>query len=112
MSNQQLIKGIITKLVPIKEESLEEQAKRLLNSELNVKWYDTYLEQLLDSNEYILVGENIYQISEQIDLEDYDFCHLEEISFQKFSFITSFYNGGTCLTEVLQEKLLKCGYAQ
>ena len=107
MSFQETIKGEIIKLLPLENETLEEQAKRILNCELNTRWYDTFLNQLLDTDGYFIIGTTIYQsiITHNMGYDDY--CIIEKIDDNKYSFVTSFYNGGTCLGEMLDEELRK-----
>lgn len=107
MSNQETIKGRLVAIPREKDESLEDFAKRVSNEELDTEWYDTYFEQLSSSDKYFIVGNTIYEITKQTNLEDYDYCDIEDLGNGEFSFITSFYNGGTYLTEMLQEELSK-----
>ena len=56
-------------------------------------------------NYYILGGE-LYQMTELEEKEDCGFfCEVVEIEKNRFKFFTSFYNGGTCLPEVLEDVL-------
>lgn len=112
MSSQENIKGRLKLIPKLKEESLEDFAKRILNTELNTEWFDTYLEQLSETYKYIIANDNVYEIIEQCDLQDCDFCSIDTLGNGEFSFVTSFYNGGTYLNEVLQEELSKCKYVQ
>lgn len=107
MSRQETIIGKIVKVIPQDNEDLEDQAKRILNCEFDSRWYDTFLCQLLDSNNYIIVNNNIYKIISEHDMEDEDYCIINKIDENTYSFITSFYNGVTCLTEMVEEELRK-----
>lgn len=67
---------------------------------------DTFRDEYYDK--YILVGEDLWEIIENEVLDnDYDFCEIDNISQDTYAYHTSFYNGGTCLTETLQGELSK-----
>ena len=58
------------------------------------------------SDEYIISGEDIYQIIEHTETDDGDyFNRVVENGDGTFSFFTIFYNGGTCLEEEISEGL-------
>lgn len=58
--------------------------------------------------DYLKVGEQIWEILEHEDLGDEDmFCRLQDNGDGSFSFYTRFYNGGTCLTEMIEDEIKK-----
>ena len=87
---------------------------------LNIDWFDLAIicqdytvNDITDdydevpNEELINDFELIHSETLQYDLEDSDYCDIEDLGNGEFSFITSFYNGGTYLTEMLQEELSK-----
>ena len=76
--------------------------KKILNENCNVSEfiYDNSLE-----NKYIMLKNGLYEWLEhecKYDEED-DFCDLKENQDKTISIHTQFYNGGTCLYEVLND---------
>lgn len=59
------------------------------------------------SDKFVCVGKKfIFEITELEDISFDCFCNITPYG-DKFSFTTSFYNGGTCLSEMLQDELIK-----
>lgn len=67
----------------------------------DVEEIDTYE---LEDNDYIVIDGNcIYKLElEELDIDD-DFIELTQVQDGVYEFITQFYNGSTCLKEMLQE---------
>jgi len=88
-------------------ESFEDHCKRLWVSE--GKSLDDYREGILFEEfyeEYILANDQIWEIIEHSDLGDEDmFCKLTKNEDGSYSFHSRFYNGGTCLTEMISDEL-------
>lgn len=91
--------------------SLEELAKTICKQrglELCV-WCDTYLETLLDSDEtdngYVVLNDRLYQIQEleELDINE-EYCDIYQTVDGRYRFETQFYNGGTCLKEMLESE--------
>jgi hypothetical protein len=59
----------------------------------------------LEDNGYVVINGNcIYKIELDKDFDAYDdFVEVNQIQDGVYEFITQFYNGGTCLQEMLQE---------
>lgn len=66
-------------------------------------YYDTWLEYLLDYNDYqfIMLKGKLYKLSIENELDESDFCVIHKETDGSYSFATSFYDGGTYLEEVL-----------
>lgn len=59
---------------------------------------------------YLYLGDNIYEIIEieERDICD-DYCHLEKIDADTYRFDTQFYNGGACLSEMIEYGFKRVG---
>lgn len=95
------------KKVDLEGLSVEDWAKEVANSygmELT-KYYDSYTELVLDELHfrYILVEEEVYEIIEDREFTEEDISELTPEGDGVFSFVMQFYNGGTCLTEMLTD---------
>lgn len=107
MSWQETIKGKFQK-VDLPGLSIQDIAKIILtNKGKDTSNTDDYLEYLLDEyyDEYFTVKDTLYRIIEREDLENCEFCEIDNNNDGTYSFITSFYNGGTHLIEMLQDKI-------
>ena len=114
MSDYETIKGKIRK-IDLQGLSVEEYAKRIveekgLASEVGqgpyfyetnlefLKWYDDWTE-----GQYITIDDELYLIYDRSDFDSSCHVHLTPIADDTYEFHTSFYNGGTCLTEMLED---------
>lgn len=67
---------------------------------------DSLLDQLYDK--FFLVGKTqVWEILEDEESEYVEHCDIFPMSDETFSFSTTFYNGGTCLSEMLGHEILK-----
>lgn len=69
-----------------------------------------WIERFKDDNEvkFFFVGENVWETIEHIEIKegnDIDIANVNEDG--TISFVMQFYNGGTCLSECIEEKLEK-----
>lgn len=74
------------------------------------EWDDDFTSLLLSdfSDEYIQVDNDIYEIIEDKEEEESDFfINITESPEGVISYVTQFYNGGTCLSEMLEYGLIK-----
>ena len=97
--------GIIYKLGSI--EQMEEFSKEKLGSD--DLWADSYPEQLAveESDKYIIANGAFWEIKDYKKLEtEYDFCDLTLVE-DGVRFHAMYYNGGTCLSEMIQEAMSK-----
>lgn len=117
MSDYETIKGKIRK-INLQGLSVEEYAKRIVEEkgvELKIdegpyfyttyleilKWYDDWTE-----GQYISIDDELYLIYDKSDFgSSADFINMTPIADDIYEFHTSFYNGGTCLTEMLEDEI-------
>lgn len=106
MSDMERHSGIAVLIERLPGETLEEQCRRIGNCELQ-EFYDSYAEQLLDNHygEYIIVDGNLYKLDDTEYEYSENFCTIEKIDDINFKYTAQFYNGGTCLTEILEDEL-------
>ena len=107
MSGVHTIVGKIKK-VDLKGKSIEEFAKEhmsYLSRKLpsHYESYTEYLKSYYDYERYFTIKGKLYEIIEAKDITYSDFCIVNENIDETYSFVTSFYDGGTCLTEMLEE---------
>lgn len=111
MSDNELHTGKLIKVEKISEnETLTEVIIRLLgvDCELCEKEEDLF-EQLKDIddnyNKYFIFKGELYE-AENIELEPYDaFCSMTFNKDGSINYITGFYNGGTCFSEMIEDEL-------
>lgn len=105
MSEQRTYIGKLWEL-DLDNKTPEEYAKQYMHdigkTELP-SYYDNWVEYLLTYNEYkfIMLKGKLYNISIENELDESDFCVIHKETDGFYSFATSFYDGGTCLEEVL-----------
>jgi hypothetical protein len=99
--------GKLRLVEPKENETLDQLCKRLWIEKSGNKEEDYKDENNLFEDyygEYIEIKGKIYEIFEHgIILEDDMFCHLQDNKDGTFSFQTRFYNGATCMTEMITE---------
>lgn len=97
----------------LKNETLEEQCKRILESRIEgfilKSYWEDYECALRDEfyDEYYVFNDNLYDL-EYKTIEPY--CDIAEGKIQKdgtIEFTTAYYNGGACLHEMLDEVMNK-----
>lgn len=57
-----------------------------------------------DIRDVITVGDDIYEVAD-IELDNDTQCIITEVGENEYQYYTSFYNGGTCLEEMLEDGL-------
>ena len=68
-------------------------------------WTEQFREHFYDK---FLVTENtVYEIFDHIETDDGSIYHMQENPDGTYTFVMQFYNGGTCLSECLEEGLEK-----
>ena len=110
MSEQETIKGKIKK-VDLQGKTLEEWAKEYVCTNYTVlaipSVYNSWLEILLNvfhERFYLYNNETLFEFIEKTEIDDSYFCFIEDNKDGTYSFYTSYYNGGTCLQECLDDK--------
>lgn len=117
MSDYETIKGKIRK-VDLQGMSAEEYAERIIKEKgVDIKinegpfFYQTYIDILKwyddwEEGRYITVDGVLYLIYDTCDLEtSSDYIQLTPIADDTYEFHTSFYNGGTCLNEMIEDEI-------
>lgn len=92
--------------------SFEEWAKNKCELENIEKtsYNDTWVEQLSDSfyNKYFFVKNQLWEVFDHVEKDEYeDIYEIASNPDGTYSFIMKFYNGGTCLSECIEEELNK-----
>lgn len=109
MSDYEAHIGKIRKIQPLENESFEDQCKRLYY-EKGGKSEDYYEGLLFDEyyNDVFHINGVLYEIFEREEKDPYEYyCHMTDLGDGTYSFNTMFYNGGTCLSEMIEEALEK-----
>ena len=116
MSDYETIKGKIRK-IDLQGLSVEEYAERIVKEkglaskvgqgpyfyETNLeflKWYDDW-----EEGQYIAIDNELYLIYDKSEFDSSYHVQLTPIADDTYEFHTSFYNGGTCLTEMLEDEI-------
>ena len=109
MSFQETLRGVIKK-VDLMYKTPEEYAKDLLNGlgedklpSCHKSWVEYLCIELYD--EYFYANGQLFKLVKSSEIEDTDYCHIEDNKDGTYSFVTSFYNGCTCLKEMLEDEL-------
>lgn len=100
--------GIIYRLGSV--EQMEEFSKEKLgNDEL---WAESYCRQLSieESDKYVVANGELWEIKDYKRLDtEYDFCDLTLVE-DGVKFHAMYYNGGACLSEMIEESMEKTNY--
>ncbi len=91
------------------EQWCEAKCRELGKTELS-SYTDTWYEQLKDdySETFFFTNNDIWEAFEHHEVDDDDYIyHLQPNEDGTLTFIMQFYNGGTCLTECIEESLQK-----
>lgn len=77
----------------------------------NIKWYDSYEETLLNESHdkpIVKVNDEFWEVIEDREEDDYnDISIMRPNRDGTFDFLFQFYNGGTCLSEMLECEIKK-----
>lgn len=116
MSDQERIKGRLRKLDRDAGVTLEQHCQTLLENEgqEKSKYHDTYEEAVRDNmyDKYIIHDGDIYHLT-QTKEDAYDaFIDMTRLPDGDIVFHTSFHNGGTCLSEMIEDGLSRPFTAQ
>ena len=72
-------------------------------------YHDSWLEELKyegDYEKYFIVEDVIYEMVDHAETDDDYFVHMRRNEDGSISFSAQFYNGGTCLSEVIEDSVL------
>ena len=111
MSETERIEGIIKPIPRLEKETDKEYFERITKQ--NYQKYDyepsSIQEAIYDNDlhkKFIYIKDKIYEFVEYKKCDPYEsYCNLQKLDNEKIKFSTSFYNGGTCLKEMLEEAL-------
>lgn len=96
------------KLIPVDLEGMtvEEKAREILGATELPDYYESYLEQLMDDDDYLYYSPSatLFRV-ESIQDESDGFMNMTANEDGTFDFHTRFYNGGTYLAEMLEDGL-------
>lgn len=107
MSETVMEKGKLVLVARLDDETLEEQCKRILNSEIDgydLGWYQTHKEALMSElyDDYYVYKDTLYKLGCYSKLGFYeDIVIGERKEDESIDFLVSYYNGGACLHEML-----------
>lgn len=113
MSETQVIKGKIKLIFVGSGSEMESYCKRLClkNDIKTLDGFDnlcTWKEELIHSlsEKYLVMRDSVYEIIEYMDLKEESFCEINNANDDgEREFIVSFYDGSTCLSELLEVAL-------
>lgn len=109
MSEQQTKQGKF-KEIDLKGKTIEEYCKEYCVSRGVVKSHDeTWSEFFFDTYYYkfFVVNDRLFQFIEIEELDGVNYTKIDKEEDGTYSFYSTYYNGGTCLTECLENKLKK-----
>lgn len=108
MSQDELHRGKLRK-IDLKNKSIEDffKEKCIENNILELDkwtkdWYSMYINNV-NNSEYYSNKKSVYQLYNHKQFEDFDIQEFLKLENGDYEFITSFYNGGTYLGEVIEE---------
>ena len=109
MSEQQTQRGKF-KEIDLKGKTIEEYCKEYcINRGLTKSNCETWREVFLDIywNKFFVVNDRLFKIIEIENLDNNHYTQIDKINGDTYSFYSIYYNGGTCLTECLEDELEK-----
>ena len=104
MSETVHYRGTLTVVERLKNETIEEQCKRILNgAELDI-YNDSYQEQLMDDNyeKLVIRGGVLYSVEKKDIEQDQDIFTMTENENGTFDFEVRYYNGGCSFDEAME----------
>lgn len=97
------------KKVSLNNQSIEDWCKAKLSEVgmIELLGYSSWQELFRDEfhNKYFFNKNCVWEVIEHMETDDNDIYHLSENADGTLTFVMSFYNGGTCLSECIEEKL-------
>ncbi len=109
MSEQQTKRGKF-KEIDLQGKTIEEYCEEYCISRYAVKEdYETWTDLFFDVNwdKFFIVDDRLFQIIEIENLDNTYYTQIDEEVGGIYSFYSTYYNGGTCLTECLEDELKK-----
>lgn len=94
--------------IDLEGRSLEDYCKSKVKETSLPEWADNWFEVLREEGgweKYFTVKGRLFESFDHTESEDPDIQQLTRNPDGTYSFVMSFYNGGTCLTELIEEEL-------
>ena len=111
MSDYESHKGRIKPIFRLENESDKQYFFRATGKDISTEDFDDLMEAIYDLdlyNKYFYVRETIYENLEHEELDPYSSeCVLNGNDTDGYTYHTMFYNGGTCLSEIIEEAIEK-----
>lgn len=107
MSEQETVTGTI-KLIA-KKTDVEKVSKGILKEKgLLTSYCDSFVNALTEKcyEEFVVIKDDLYKV-ESNNLDPDGFFEISKVKNGEYNFVASFYNGGTCLPELLEEANLE-----
>lgn len=120
MSYTELQSGKMALIGTFSEEELDEYMKHVVEEEFpdvykNItengfpcwsdNWMEVYNDNAQNNEMYIYTKSILFKVFSVKNYEDYGyFCDVQKTDDNEYRFITQYYNGGTCLSEILEEE--------
>lgn len=105
MSETVVVTGKIQRLTTNEADTIEFCNKYIADHNLqeDAKDYDDVIEYIheVEAEKFMYLNKCLYKVLEQTRHDDDDYCHIQDLGDGIFSFYTKYYNGGTCLHEML-----------
>ena len=73
----------------------------------NEDWVEQFKSELFSNEKYFIVSNQVFEAFEHKEFEYDDIYYLKDNKDGTFDFVMKFYNGGTCLSECIEEELEK-----
>ena len=112
MSEQVTNIGYLRKIPKFQNETTENIARKILSEKhIDINGYGSYTECLQNelSDTFTIIENEVYQITIEKSFYDEDIFHATKMAQGRINFVVSFYNGGCCLSEALEEALKNIG---
>lgn len=109
MSDYEQHSGKIRQILPLEGESFEQLLFREVKEITGEDYTDIYyVEDTLYHEGYLVSKDSLWKVEENVREDECDsYCRLTPNPDGSFSFHTRFYNGGTCLIEMIEDELKK-----
>ena len=98
------MKGVVEKELPEKYEEIIKNGFPCWSN----GWLEVFNDNMWKQGMYIHKNDTLFKVFEIKDHEcDGYFCEVNKTGDDEYRFITQYYNGGTCLSEILDEEVEK-----
>lgn len=91
------------------EEFFEQKCKEegIERDEQEDNWEDNYQSETDNYYKYTRIGNDVWELFDHFKSENLDHANLINNNDGTYTLSTTFYNGGTCLSEIIEEELSK-----